>query len=192
MSVHDLGARAEDNLRFIRHTMETATRFTAVSGWGGMGMGVVGTIAALVAASYPTGSPPWILTWLAAAALAAPVGAGCIWWKSVRTGAPISSTAARKFALCFFPVLLAGAIVTWVLIGSAPTSLPAIWLALYGAAIMAGGAFSVPILPALGAGFLALAGAAAMFPAFSDVALLLGFGVLQIGFGAYLAARYDG
>lgn len=155
-------------------------------------MGVIGLGAALAGAAYPTGSPPWILVWLSAAAVAAPIGAGAIWWKSSRTGVALSGGSARKFALCFFPVFVAGAIVTWTLVREAPAALPAVWLSLYGAAITAGGAFSVSVLPLLGAGFLLLGGLAALVPALGDIALLLGFGVLQVGFGAYIAARYDG
>lgn len=192
MNQHNFGEHAEDNLRFIRSTMERSTRFTAVSGWGGVGMGLVGIAAAVVGGAFPIGSRGWLLTWLVAAAVAAPVGLASIWRKASRTGVAFTGASARSFALCFFPVLVAGAVITWRVAVAAPTVLPTVWLALYGAAITAGAAFSVRVLPAMGAGFLLLGAVAALAPAWGNTALLLGFGVLHIGFGAYVAARYDG
>lgn len=87
---------------------------------------------------------------------------------------------------------MAGAVVTWTVAASAPSALPAVWLSMYGAAITAGSAFSVRVLPVMGVGFLVLGAAAAVAPGWGNMALLLGFGVLQVGFGAYIAARYDG
>lgn len=187
-----LDARAEENLRFIRDTMERSTRFTAVSGAGGVAMGAIGLAAALVAGRWAVGTPAWMLTWFSAAAVAAPVGTWAMWRKSRRTKVPLAGASARKFALCFFPVVLAGIVLTWTLARAAPDALPAAWLSLYGAAVMAGGAFSIPALPVMGAGFLGLGAVAGFFPVAGDVALMLGFGVLQIGFGAYIAARHDG
>ncbi|TVP55693.1 MAG: hypothetical protein EA351_10155 [Gemmatimonadales bacterium] len=68
-----LGERAVDDLRFIRRTMVRGPAFTAVPGWGGVVMGSTGLLAAAVAATRPT-PEGWLLTWLAAAALAIGVG----------------------------------------------------------------------------------------------------------------------
>jgi len=192
MNQHDFGQRAQDNLQFIRTTMERSTKFTGVSGWGGVGMGAVGLAAAVIAMPYSVGNRVWMVIWLLAAAVAAPIGSFGIWRKAGHTGVAFTGAAGRAFALCFFPVVGAGAIVTWTIAATAPTALPAVWLSMYGAAITAGGAFSVRALPIMGAGFLLLGAAAALAPAWGNTALLLGFGVLQVAFGIYIAAHYDG
>ena len=52
-----------DNLSFIRETMERATAFTAVPGWGGVGMGVLALVAAGIAYTRLT-ADEWLFTWL--------------------------------------------------------------------------------------------------------------------------------
>ena len=83
----ELHARAMDNLRFIRSTMERAAGLTAISGWGIAATGVVGVAAALLAARTST-SDERLLRWL----LAAPVGAAV----SAAGTAP-ATTASRRW-----------------------------------------------------------------------------------------------
>ena len=63
------GQHAEENLQFIRRTMERSSTFTAVPGLGGAGMGAIGLAAAVLAANQP--SPErWLVVWLLAGAVA--------------------------------------------------------------------------------------------------------------------------
>ena len=55
------------------------------------------------------------------------------------------------------------------------------------------GAFSVRVVPLMGIGFMALGTLALLVPALSgDVLLAIGFGGLQIAFGAVIARRHGG
>jgi hypothetical protein len=67
------------------------------------------------------------------------------------------------------------------------------WLVLYGVAVVAGGAFSVRVVPIMGLCFMAL-GALALFAPFSwaNAFMALGFGIQHIVFGAVIARRYGG
>ena len=74
-----------------------------------------------------------------------------------------------------------------------PRQIPGVWLLLYGVAVMQAGAFSVRTIPVMGAVFV-LAGAIALpMPWFwANVMLAVGFGVVHIVFGAYIARRHGG
>jgi hypothetical protein len=67
------------------------------------------------------------------------------------------------------------------------------WLLLYGAAVMTGGAISVPLIPIMGVSHMALGGVAFVLPAaWGNVILALGFGVLNIVFGIIIIRKYGG
>jgi hypothetical protein len=184
---------AIENLRFIRETMERSASFTAVPGWGGVAMGATALGAAAVAqrASTPSG---WLATWSAAAVIAAGIGVWAIRRKMHAARLPILPGPAQKFATSLAPPLVAGGLLTVVLFQEGLTRvLPGLWLMLYGAGVITGGAFSVRIVPVMG-GCLMACGAAALFaPAsWGDVFMAAGFGGLQIAFGIIIARRYGG
>src|SRR6266571_4211372 len=68
-----LHEHAAENLRFIRDTMARATDFTAVPGRGGVVMGLLACVAAIVAGP-PRDTRAWLGTWLATAGMAAATG----------------------------------------------------------------------------------------------------------------------
>jgi hypothetical protein len=190
-----LGDRAVDDLRFIRRTMEHGPAFTAVPGWGGVGMGVTGFVAAGAAA---TRSDPgsWLAVWLTAAAVALATGAWAMYRKARAAGVPLLSGTGRKFFLGFLPPALAGAVLTPALVGAGPDGLallPGTWLLLYGAAVATAGTFSVRVVPVMGGCFMVLGAVALLGPAgWADLLLGTGFGGLHAVFGLHIARRHGG
>lgn len=188
-----LHARAMDNLAFIRDTMEKAGSFTAVSGWGMVAVGIIASVAAIIASAQPSVLRS-IYVWLAAAVLAPAVSAWAIWRKARRAHMPLLSGPGRKFLLSFSPPMLVGALLTIVLYrGGVVEAIPGMWLLLYGTAVVAGGSFSVRLIPVMGICFM-LAGALALFtPAsWNDWIMAAAFGGLHIAFGIPIARRHGG
>lgn len=188
-----LHARAMDNLAFIRSTMENAGAFTAVSGWGMVIVGFLAIAASFIAAAQPNAAR-WLDVWLALATAGIVVQLWAMLAKARAAGIPLLSGPGRKFVLAVSPPLLAGAVLTVVLHRAGLTAvLPGLWLLLYGAAVTAGGAFSVEIVPVMGVCFLA-AGALALFTplAWNDWILAIAFGGFHIAFGIPIARRYGG
>lgn len=186
-------SHAIDNLRYIRDTMERAGSFTAVPGWGGVAMGMTAVAAAFTAARQRS-EPAWLAVWLAAALVAFATGLFAMARKARRTHLPLWSAPSRKFLFSFVPPILAGGLLTMALYGGgASAALPGMWLLLYGAGVVTGGAFSVPAVPVMGLCFMA-EGALALFApaAWRDVLLGCGFGGLHILFGVLIARRYGG
>jgi hypothetical protein len=189
----DLSARAADNLQFIRETMERAGAFTAVPGWGGVGMGVTALAAAAVA-SRMTSTQSWLTVWLVEAVLGTAIASFMMYRKAQRGHASLLSGPGRKFALAFTPPVLVGGILTLALVEHNATALvPAVWLLAYGTAVVTGGALSVPIVPVMGLCFM-LTGVGALFTpaAWRDAILAFGFGGLHLVFGFIIARRYGG
>ena len=188
-----LETRAADNLRFIRDTMERAASFTAVPGWGGVGVGVTALGAAALSILSPTPGR-WLAVWLVEACVALAVFAWTMARKARRTGTDLFGGPARRFLLTLTAPLVAGAALTLALARAGRVDLlPGIWLLLYGTAVVTGGAMSIRAVLAMGALFMLLGLAALSSPSSWGTAYLAaGFGGLQIFFGALIARRHGG
>ena len=188
-----IDARAADHLRYIRETMERAAEFTAVPGWGGVAMGVT-AIAAAFAASRQSSPRAWLAVWLVEAFVAVAIAAATAATKAHRANAALFSGPGRKFLLSFAPPIVVGGLLTFALFrADALTALPGVWLLLYGTAIVTGGAFSVRVVPVMGLCLMAVGSVALFAPAVSgDVFMATGFGVLQMGFGLWIARHHGG
>jgi hypothetical protein len=154
-------------------------------------MGLSAFAAAMAVMAYP-GS--FLTIWLVEAMIALAIGMVSTIWKARGIRVLAGSGPARKFALSFAPPLIVGVVLTFVLVRAAvPGLLPGVWLCMYGVAIIAGGAFSVRVIPIMGVGFLC-AGIAAFCtpPAWGNAWLASAFGGLHIVFGAIIARRYGG
>jgi hypothetical protein len=172
--------------------MERAGPFTAVPGWGGVGIGIVGLTAAAVAG--PMGGVRWLAVWLGAASVASAVGVVTMVRKARASATPVMAQPFRRFALAYIPALAAGMVLTEVFVESGLTArLPGCWLLLYGTAVAAGGALSVRIVPIMGLVFMVLGTAAFAAPAaWGNTFMAAGFGGLHIAFGVIIARRYGG
>lgn len=182
-----------DNLRFIRETMEAAGTFTAVSGWGQVVIGASAVFAALLAARQddPTA---WVLVWTAEAILAGLVSVWFMYDKARSASLPLLTGSARKLLFSFTPVFVAGMVVTVAFMQRGMTGLlPGVWMLLYGSGVVAAGAFSVRIVPVMGAAFIAVGALSLFAPAsWSTGLMILGFGGLHMAFGYLIARRHGG
>lgn len=182
---------AKETLAYIRQTMESASTFTAVSGWGMMAVGAIGLIAAGLV--WRIGVPTNLHVWLSAAVLSIVTAGVSTATKARILDAPLWSGALRKIVWVMAPVLTAGAVLTYALAMEGDRHLlPGAWLALYGAGVTAGGVFSVRALRGMGVLFLVLGVIALLAPRVGLLLLAIGFGGLHLGFGAYIVKRHGG
>ena len=182
-----------EQLRFIRQTMESAGSFTAVPGLGMIGLGLTAIAASYVGAQQPT-PERWLGVWFAEAAVGIGIAGTAMLYKAERAHQSLTSGPAKKFALGFAPPLLVGALLTLVFYRAELVPMvPALWLLLYGVAVVAAGAFSVRSVPVMGLCFLLLGAIAVLVPStWGSWMMALGFGVLHIIFGAVIARRHGG
>ena len=188
-----LHGRAMDNLRFIRETMERASSFTAVPGWGGVAIGATAIVAAFIASGIRD-EHEWMYIWAWELPLALLIGGWTMKRKAGVAQLKLLSAPGRRFTLSLAPPLIAGAFLSVAMAREeAVDALPGMWLLLYGVGVVTGGAFSVKVVPVMGLCFMAL-GALALFApiAWGNLLMAAGFGGLHIVFGTIIARRHGG
>ena len=189
-ALHD---RAMDNLRYIRETMERATPFTGISGRGEIAIGVTAFAASVIAAQQ-TAFKAWLAIWLAEGLISLLIAGWSMDRKARAVQMPLVSGPGRKAVFSLSPPLIAGGLLTIVLVRAGMTNaIPGVWLLLYGTGVITGGMFSVRAVPAMGLCFMVL-GAIALFspPAFANWFMAAGFGGLHVLFGAIIVRKYGG
>ncbi|MDP1932390.1 MAG: hypothetical protein Q8L60_13135 [Gammaproteobacteria bacterium] len=187
-----LHQHAEDNLRYIRATMESATSFTGVSGLGYVMAGLSALPAAWLAARQPDAAG-WLVIWMLELVLASGVALALTACKAVKQGGSLASPSGRKLLLAFLPAMAAGGLVTLSFFLSGHVALlPGIWLSLYGAAVMTAGAWSVRIIPVMGGMFMVFGAVTLLGPVSGDFMLALGMGGLHIIFGILIWRHHGG
>src|SRR3954462_11769971 len=98
----EMQARAMDNLKFIRETMEAAATFTAVSGWGTVLIGA-SAIGAAALSAMTASATRWMFIWLCEAGLSVLISVYTMALKARRAQQPLWSVAARKILFSFAP-----------------------------------------------------------------------------------------
>ena len=189
-ALHD---RAMDNLRYIRETMERATPFTGISGRGEMAIGVTALVASFIAAQQPT-FKLWLAVWVAEGFISLLIAGWSMDRKARKAQVPLVSGPGRKAVFSLAPPIIAGGLLTIVLVRvGLPSAIPGVWLLLYGTGVITGGMFSVRAVPAMGLCFMAL-GAIALFSpaAWANYLMATGFGGLHLLFGAIIERKYGG
>jgi hypothetical protein len=189
-ALHD---RAMDNLRYIRETMERASSFTAVPGWGQVAIGVTALATTYLAAHQST-ARGWLGVWLAEAIIALLIAGWLMDRKARAMGTPLLSGPGRKVAFSLSPPMVVGVLLTVVLFRSGLTgAIPGMWLLLYGTGVVTGGMFSVSIVPVMGVCFMVLGAGTLFAPAsWGNWLMAAGFGGLHIVFGIIIARKYGG
>ena len=189
-ALHD---RAMDNLRYIRETMELATAFTGISGWGEIAIGVTALLASVIAAQQATFNA-WLAVWIAEGLISLLIAGWSMDRKARAIRMPLGSGPGRKAVFSLTPPMIAGGLLTIVLVQAGLTNaIPGVWLLLYGTGVITGGMYSVKVVPIMGICLMVL-GALALFspPAFANWFMAAGFGGLHVVFGAIIVRKYGG
>jgi hypothetical protein len=185
-AIHDIGA--------IREAMDRAATFSALPGWWMSAVGVVVLPVAFLAARTRGERPmAWLGIWLASAVLVVASGVVATRAKARRLGLPLVTAPYRRFVLQFGAPIVAGMVLTPVLVRATGLSLlPGAWLLLYGVGLVTGGLNTVRPVAWTGALFMLAGLLGFLVPAAGDWLMALGFGGLHLVLGLIIGSRHGG
>lgn len=183
-----MDAHAHATLRYIRSSMDAAA-LVVTPGSAGIVIGLVGVTAAALAAG--PWRAHWLAVWITAAPLAGLLGATVMARQQRLQRRTLFGASVRRFVLCLVPALLVGVVLTAADLNDGNLHVvAATWLLLYGCALMAASAQTIPLVAWLGGLFVLLGIVALLLPTNTHNLLLgIGFGGLHLLFGAYLLGR---
>jgi len=192
---------AHENLQYIRQTLEAAECFTAVPGKALMVAGAL-ALGGVAFNNFLTGAP-WqpdasaalaLQTWGWVLGLALAIVTYGIYRKAQLMRTRLRAPLVRKLLWSLCPALFVGGMLTHIAVREQALAwLPVIWLGCYGAAVTNGGQHSVAPVRYMGLSFLlAACGAAASPDSLGLTWLALGFGMLHLLYGAFIAWRHNG
>ncbi len=197
-----LHLHAMDNISYIRETMSRSAQFTAVPGWGMVIVGCFATLGSYVATLHLS-ADWWLNTWVIIGVVSMVIGMVSMRLKATKGQTQIFSAAGKRFLYCFTPTIVTGMAMTDMFYWNGMEHLlPAMWLVLYGLAVLTAGTFSNPIVPFLGLTIFVLGIMTMQLPylfspvigtyALADICMVTGFGFSHIIFGLIIALRYGG
>jgi len=187
-----IDSQAVATLRYIRESMDAAAS-VAVPGSAGIAMGAVGLLAMLTC-TVPGLREHWLGIWLASAALGGGLGFVLVTRPASRRGLLLYGTPLRKFALCLFPALFGGAVMTVVHVSYGNLhAIPGTWLLMYGCALISASVAATRTIAVMGLVFVALGLVSLFLPDGPQIYMLgAGFGGLHVLFGLLIGrARHD-
>ena len=193
---------AINNITYIRNAMDRSSEFTGVPGWGMVIVGGLATLGSYVA-TLRLSPLWWFNVWIAVGMISMAIGMVALYVKAARLETSVFSASGRRFLACFVPAIAVGMVLTdtffWT---GAQHLLVPMWLMMYGVAVIGGGVYSIPAVPALGAFMLLLGGVSAQVDGprligvleytVNDAFMVTGFGFAHIVAGLVIAVRHGG
>ena len=194
---------AKENLRVIRQTMDRSTKYSTLSGWSGILIGMIALLSVSISGRYMrtvspgstiVASPLLHLALIWSSALVAAICVDFVWNKRRASGVGkrIVSKLGAHVVLAALPAFFAGGILSYFLYSHGliwyvwPT-----WTLCYGLAICAVGIFSVRPVSVLGSAFVILGAISILLPAhFQTLLMAVSFGGFHIAYGAVMGRKY--